>query len=1125
MTAFCLPVLLTAALCRGEEAAHGIARLHRLDQLPRLKNTVKVGSISSYDRTGGNNDGFSGQYSFVRKEKDGLVLADLKGPGVITRIWTPTPTDDKVAFYFDGEAEPRIEVSFLGLFTGKEPPFEAPLSGFGAGGFYAYLPLPFEKSCKVLIKAEHTRFYQINYAIYPKGTAIASYPKKPSAAYLKDLARAKQLFSMSGSGKDLSAYTLGRETIAKTVKTQKTLKPGGSAVIFQSQQGGRIGALRISPASALADKSRRIILKAFWDDSSKPAICCPAGDFFGYAWGQPAMASLMVGTKGETNYCYFPMPFDASARIELHAEGKTGQSIAIETETVFSPVPKTAGEGKFYCLWRRENPTVKGKPFTFINTQGRGHIVGCIQQSQGMETGNTLYFEGDDQTTIDGRLAIHGTGSEDFYNGGWYDVPGRWETRKSFPLSGCLAYKKHLGRTGGYRLMICDAYDYKKSILQTIEHAPTGNEMINDYCGVTYLYSDKRPTCDITLPALKDRRVVDPERIVFATWWNIPIYAFTFNDVKLTKNNITIGKENVRSLGMTARKEDWFGHPFISFICELPAAGNYQVSLDAVKGPDQGMVQIFVDEAPVGRTVDLYAPKQEKALGLNLAVLPLKEGNNNILIKIIGKNEKATGYGLDLINIICEKVKSKPAKDARQAVKTSQAESAILVSKKTLADSAWKPVAETLVKQYGASIITFEEHPEEALPRLKAQFPRYLCVVAPPLTVTRQFVADIHGLTRRLDADPYTDVIWGILTGYDASDALRLAKHAAPLTVRKVASGTDVELPLCEEGTWYCELKKNRMVSKAKGGAPVEGKGPDDTTQALAGLLNDYKADLFVTSGHATERDWQIGYSYRNGKFISKAGRLTGVATDGSRHPILSPNPKVYLPIGNCLMGHIDGLDAMALAFIHSAGIHQMIGYTVPTWYGYAGWGCLDYFLEQPGRYTFAEAFFANQHALIHRLQTYFPELTGLTAQPGKMPRTPITLRNRAKQAGLSAHDARGLLFDRDVVAFYGIPMWQARMADNALRWAQTLTEKNGEYTFTIKPLAGKNTFAPVNINGSQRGGRPIVQYLPHRIGKPVILQDDGLKPVITDDFILVPHPGTGRVPKTCSVRFKAEKL
>src|SRR5205085_2910735 len=41
----------------------GAAQLSRLDQLPRLRPTIKTGCVSSYDRTGGNDDGFSGKYS------------------------------------------------------------------------------------------------------------------------------------------------------------------------------------------------------------------------------------------------------------------------------------------------------------------------------------------------------------------------------------------------------------------------------------------------------------------------------------------------------------------------------------------------------------------------------------------------------------------------------------------------------------------------------------------------------------------------------------------------------------------------------------------------------------------------------------------------------------------------------------------------------------------------------------------------------------------------------------------------------------------------------------------------------------------------------------------------------
>ena len=78
------------------------------------------------------------------------------------------------------------------------------------------------------------------------------------------------------------------------------------------------------------------------------------------------------------------------------------------------------------------------------------------------------FFEGDDEAIIDGELAVHGTGSEDFFNGGWYDVPGRWEDRVSIPFSGCLDFKRHLGRTGGYRLLLGDAYAFRESLKVTI---------------------------------------------------------------------------------------------------------------------------------------------------------------------------------------------------------------------------------------------------------------------------------------------------------------------------------------------------------------------------------------------------------------------------------------------------------------------------------------------------------------------------------------------------------------------------------------------------------------------------------------------------------------------------------
>ena len=224
-------------------------------------------------------------------------------------------------------------------------------------------------------------------------------------------------------------------------------------------------------------------------------------------------------------------------------------------------------------------------------------------------------------------------------------------------LSGCLAYKKHVGRTGGYRFMIGDAYAYRQSILQTIEHAPTNNDMENDYCGMAYLYSQDRPTCDFALPPAEKRVVLDPDRIIFATWWNVPIYSFSLRNATLTKTGVDIDGREVRFLSMRAKDNASFGKHSISFTCELPAAGTYRVSLDTIKGPEAGKVQVFVDEAPAGPEVDLFSEEIKRSEGEYIATLELEQGPNNVMFKLVGKNEKSQGLGFDLRSIICERVK------------------------------------------------------------------------------------------------------------------------------------------------------------------------------------------------------------------------------------------------------------------------------------------------------------------------------------------------------------------------------------------------------------------------------------------------------------------------------------
>ncbi len=445
----------------------------------------------------------------------------------------------------------------------------------------------------------------------------------------------------------------------------------------------------------------------------------------------------------------------------------------------------------------------------------------------------------------------------------------------------------------------------------------------------------------------------------------------------------------------------------------------------------------------------------------------------------------------------------------------------IVVQEAIYLDADWKKVCDALLKKHpGATVLQWNANVDEALPSLQKSHPRYTCFVAPCTKVGPDFVAQAHRLTRQYDDDIYTDTRWGIVTGYDAKTALAMVNTSQPITIKRVSSGTEIAMEMVDQAICYDELVANKTVQKlarAKQGdkviRAVEGRCPTDTTQLLADTLTDWKADLFITSGHGFNRGWQIGFRYKNGFFESEDGQLFGKDLTGKRFKINSDHPRVYLPIGNCLIGCVEDNHAFAIAMMKTAGVKGMIGYTVPTWYGYAGWGCLDYFVEQPGRYTLNEAFLANQHALVHRLETAFPGSMKKNPAPGKRDQSSAKLTEDGAALGVKSSAASGLLHDRDVLAYYGDPALAARMNKRPCTYDQTLAKDGDIYTLTVTGRRGKDSFKPINTNGSQRGGRPVIHFFPERMNgakKAAILAGSEWSPVITDDFILVPNPGKG---------------
>lgn len=432
----------------------------------------------------------------------------------------------------------------------------------------------------------------------------------------------------------------------------------------------------------------------------------------------------------------------------------------------------------------------------------------------------------------------------------------------------------------------------------------------------------------------------------------------------------------------------------------------------------------------------------------------------------------------------------------------------IIVSRNTKEIPEWNAVCEILLKKHkdlNPEISVYEKDVFGSLDSLKEKRPKFACFLAKPEEANGNFVRSVHRLVRSLDDDPYPDVFWGILSGYDAENARKIAEHSEPLVIRKGAASMPFDIDKFEEGVRWNDQVQNEFVRKTKDGKTVTEKGPDDPIEDIARMLNEYDPDLWATSAHATERDWVMGYSFKTGKFVHKDGRLYGVSLKGERFEIDSQNPKVYLPVGNCLIGHIDKTDCMATAYLKSAGCMQMIGYIVPTWFGFAGWGVLDYFIDQPGRYTLNEAFFANQIALDWNIREY------IKANPDFDPAKPT--RMTRENQGIS-----GLIFDRDVVAFYGDPAWKASLPDGQKAWKQTLVieDSKGEtgkkwITFTVTPNDVPDPWKPARKTPAStaegRFSRPIIEFLPKKFGDIELIEGKEFEPVITENFILIPKP------------------
>lgn len=397
-----------------------------------LRPHTEAHYLSSYDRTGGNDDGFRGTYSSLYEDSNGEhVIFDSRGPGTVYTMWFTSRVSGwsplawgRLRFYFDDEPEPRLDVDANEFFAGRVRPFAEPFV-FGpfqsTGGHVSYVPLPFARRLKITTE-RLAGFYNIYYHTYASDQDVVTWSGHDDVDGIRSL-----------------WHRAGRDAVASdesAVVTEGTVQLPAMATsddapakpvvvpIFDITGEGAIVALRINPLFPLTSyQLRHIGLRMYWDEESEPSVEVPLGHFFGSGLGEAAVGAAPLGmSPSGAYYCVLPMPFWTAARIELVNENPEPipglwWQVRVQTNAGFA----SDQSGYFKARYEQEWPTVPGRDYRLLETEGRGVYVGQMMTVEPVRPETKRWWEGDLRMNVNGRRhpMLQGTGHEDEYLGGW----------------------------------------------------------------------------------------------------------------------------------------------------------------------------------------------------------------------------------------------------------------------------------------------------------------------------------------------------------------------------------------------------------------------------------------------------------------------------------------------------------------------------------------------------------------------------------------------------------------------------------------------------------------------------------------------------------------------------------
>jgi D-arabinan exo alpha-(1,3)/(1,5)-arabinofuranosidase (non-reducing end) len=632
--------------------------LERLAVLPAAGE--KCQQWSSYDRAS-KYDAAANKYiawtangdgnGIIRKEGNQQVFAEIKGPGVIWRIWSALANQGHVKIYLDGNPEPAVDLPFIGYFDRKHKPFIHPaLVHMTARGQNNYVPISFGKSCKIVGEGDWGRYYHFTYTTYPEGTKLPTFRMELTSAETAALDEASEI--LAAGNIDPAGRREGQISENKIV----TIEPGRTVTISDITGPRAIMALKVKlnvpEAPECYDVLRELALSIYWDGESKPSVWSPLGDFFGTAVGENLYKSLPLGMTEDGYYSYWYMPFGKNAKVQLTNDGKEARSIKFEI--IHAPLSRPVEQlGRFHAKWHRDaflppEPERKAIDWTMLTTEGRGRFCGVMLHVWNPR--GSWWGEGDEKFYIDGEKfpSTFGTGSEDYFGYAWCNPELFANCYHNQTIS-----MNNRGHISVNRWHIGDNIPFQTFFEGAIEkYYPNSRPTL--YAAISYWY---------LAPGGKDPYAPQPIDQRKGYWGEIKIFKVkgALEGEKLKIESKTGGQTRPQDLsgfgaGWSGESHLWWTDAKpgdkLELILPVKTSSTYRLNIQLTKAIDYGIVQFHLDGKKIRKPVDLYNNGVIPTGKLDMGVYDLTKGNHKLTVEITGCNPKAVKaymFGLDYI--------------------------------------------------------------------------------------------------------------------------------------------------------------------------------------------------------------------------------------------------------------------------------------------------------------------------------------------------------------------------------------------------------------------------------------------------------------------------------------------